>query len=136
MEGVILVLWRQGLSEGIDFLHRLMETGPPYKTFFEEPLFYAGLAKAFGSIDGIAPKDADHVIGLEGRVNIRGISFACCHGIGGRFPTANVLFAILEADREVADQDGLLGESVNFVELFLGELAMKRGLDRDAVHIG
>ena len=46
-----------------------MEPGPPYKTFFEESLFYAGLAKAFGSIDGIAPKDADHVIGLEGSVN-------------------------------------------------------------------
>jgi len=86
-----------------------MEPSPPYKTFFEEPLFHAGLPKAFWGIDGIAPKDADHVIGLEGGLNILGISFACGHGIGGRLPTADVLFAILETDREVADQDGLLG---------------------------
>ena len=136
MEGIISLFWCQRLSEGIYFLHRLMEPGPPNKTFFEEPLLHAGLAKAFWSIDGIAPKDPDHVIGLEGGFDILGISFACGHGIGDRLPTADVLFAILETDREVADQDGLLGEFVNFVELFLGELAMKGRLDRDTVYIG
>ena len=113
-----------------------MQAGALGHPFPEETLLDAGLAKAFRSIDRVAPEDADDVIGLEGGLDVFGIGLAGGDGICGRFPTANVLVAILEADGEVADKNGLAGELVNFVELFLWEFAMERWLDRDAVHVG
>lgn len=121
---------------GVYLFDGLMKTRPSGKAFVEESLFHAGLAKALGSIDRIAPKYPDHVIGLEGGLDVFGISLSRGYGIADRFPTADVFFAILETNSEVADQNGFLGELVDFVEFFLRKFTMKRGLDSDGVYIG
>ena len=113
-----------------------MQSGAFGKALSKESLLHAGLAEPLRGIHRITPENADDVIGVERRFHVSGIGFAGGDGIRGRLPTADVLVAVLEPNREVAEKNRLAGELVDLVEFLLRELAPERRLDRDTVDVG
>ena len=79
MEGWILFFWGETHTVGIHLFNGLMKPGPSDHSIAEEPLLDPGFTEASGSIDRVAPKDTEHVIGLESGFDVLCISFSCGH---------------------------------------------------------
>ena len=79
MEGWISFFLGKTLEVGIHLFYGLIKAWPSGHSFAEETLLDPGLAEAFRSIDRVAPKDTNHVIGLESGLDILGISLSGGH---------------------------------------------------------